>query len=74
MIIFEAPDGPHKAEILPVAESVGASASTQRIIRLKMKDVAGLRVWPDEQSCFLDTGARHLVRFVQDLAGYPVFS
>lgn len=56
MITFEAPDGPHKAEILPVAESVGAPASTQRIIRLKMKDVAGLRVWPDEQSCFLDTG------------------
>ena len=74
MITFEAPDGPHKAEILPVAESIGASAYTQRIIRLKMKDVTGLRVWPDEQSCFLDTGARHLVRFVQDLAGYPVFS
>ncbi len=39
-----------------------------------MKDVTGLGRLAGRAILFLDTGARHLVRFVQDLAGYPVFS
>ncbi len=66
-VSFEAPDGIHKAEI--TAEDYPA-----RTVRLSMRPVKGIRVYPEERSCFLDTGARHLVKFVEGLDDYPVSS
>ena len=54
---FEAPDGMHEAQIL-------RSEGAVKMVRLAMKDVSGLRVFPD--GLFLDTGTRHFVRFVPD--------
>ena len=64
-ITFEAPDGIHEA-------AVTANAGLTRTVRLSMKDVSGIKVWPEEYSCFLDTGTRHLVKFVDNLKDYPV--
>ncbi len=64
-ITFEAPDGIHEAVVT-------ANAGLTRTVRLSMKDVSGIRVWPQERSCFLDTGTRHLVKFVDNLKDYPV--
>ncbi len=66
-IVFEAPDGLHEAEIT-------VNEYPCKTVRLKMKDVSGIRVWPEERSCFLDTGTRHLVKFVEGLQDYPVLS
>ncbi len=66
-IVFEAPDGLHEAEIT-------VNEYPCKTVRLKMKDVAGICVWPEERSCFLDTGTRHLVKFVEGLQDYPVLS
>lgn len=106
-ITFDAPDGRHQAEILPVtdrlspvmerlsssadlfssvAEPVEAPASaplsqpsqhdlwSERTVRLKMRDVSGIQTFPEERACFLDTGTRHLVKFVNGLRDYPVLS
>jgi diaminopimelate epimerase len=43
------------------------------LIRLKMNDVSGVSLYPEDQACFLDTGTRHLVKFVHGLDEYPVF-
>lgn len=65
---FEAPDGLHEAEL-----AGGASeqfSHSPRIIRLKMKDVHGAVNYPvpsGHSDWFLDTGTRHLVRFVDDV-------
>lgn len=64
---FQAPDGPHSAVFI-------SSGSQTRVVSLKMKDVKGMTVYPDECSCFMDTGTRHLVKFVSGLVDYPVCS
>ncbi len=64
-ISFEAPDGLHEAEII-------ADEHNCKTVRLKMKDVSGIRVLPEDGECFLDTGTRHLVKFVEGLGDYPV--
>ena len=64
-ITFEAPDGIHEAVVT-------ANTGLARTVRLSMKDVSGIRTNPEEHSCFLDTGTRHLVKFVKDLKDYPV--
>ena len=60
-VTFDAPDGLHQAEILP-----------ERTIRLKMKDVTQTRFFPEDGTVFLDTGTRHLVKYVRHLDEYPV--
>jgi diaminopimelate epimerase len=52
-------DGLHQAEI---AEG--------GIVRLKMNDVTGVRRMDDDY--FADTGSPHVIRFVTDVANYPV--
>lgn len=64
-ISFEAPDGLHEAEII-------ADEHNCKTVRLKMKNVSGIRVLPEDGECFLDTGTRHLVKFVEGLGDYPV--
>ena len=87
---FNASDGPHSAELVESAEHEAFSA-VPRVVRLKMRDVAGAvpylyesQLAGNAESCssddcqspaydwFLDTGTRHLVRFVDDVAGYDV--
>lgn len=70
---FEAPDGPHIAELI----GGGASqfSSVPRVVRLKMKDVSGAVPYSSaggRTDWFLDTGTRHLVRFVDDIEAYDV--
>ena len=65
LVTFEAPDGIHEAVVT-------ANSGLTRTVRLKMKDVSGISVWPQERSCFLDTGTRHLVKFIENLGDYPV--
>lgn len=67
--VFEAPDGQHVAEI---ENSVEAFSAEPRIVRLKMKDVQGAALYENRTDAmfpdvFLDTGTRHLVRFVEDV-------
>lgn len=84
---FEAPDGPHEAELLgkeagiPEISCSKAFSHEPRIVRLKMKNVDGAVAWPrpgDGPSAagpddwFLDTGTRHLVRFVNDIESQDV--
>ena len=64
-ITFEAPDGIHEAVVT-------ANTGFSKTVRLGMKDVSGIRTNPEEHSCFLDTGTRHLVKFVDNLKDYPV--
>ena len=54
---FEAPDGPHRGEIL-------SRDGDLKQVRLSMGDVALTQRYP--QGRFVDTGARHLVRMVPD--------
>lgn len=75
LITFDAPDGRHQAEILPVTERPSQhDLWSERTVRLKMRDVSGIQTFPDERACFLDTGTRHLVKFVNGLKDYPVLS
>ncbi len=66
---FEAPDGPHSAELL--SGEAGPFSHEARIVRLKMKDVSSAAAYenrPDrEPDLFLDTGTRHAVRFVDNV-------
>jgi diaminopimelate epimerase len=64
-VTFEAPDGLHEAVVT-------ANSGLTKTVRLRMKDVSGIKVWPQEHSCFLDTGTRHLVKFIENLSDYPV--
>ena len=68
---FEAPDGFHTAVILSEAKNPGANGDARQI-RLKMKEVTGVKEYPDDNAFFLDTGTRHLVKFVKGLDDYPV--
>ncbi|MBR1927689.1 MAG: diaminopimelate epimerase [Bacteroidales bacterium] len=69
---FEAPDGPHTAVILSDAKSLSVGPNgNSRQIRLKMRNVIGVKEYPEDNSIFLETGTRHLVRFVSALEGYP---
>lgn len=63
---FEAPDGLHTAVILSEAKNLS------RTIRLKMRDVKGVKEYPEDDAFFLDTGTRHLVKFVSGLDAFPV--
>ena len=56
--LFQAPDGPHKASIL-------SSSGDTWTVRLKMIDVQGIE--PIAGGYFLNTGTRHLVRFVDSV-------
>ena len=69
---FEAADGFHTAQILK-------DEGREKIIRLKMKDVSGIiryealeGVHVPSEGCFLDTGTRHYVRFVEGLVDHDV--
>ena len=68
-VVFDAPDGVHTANLLP--RSAGDQDGT-RLVRLKMSDLSGVEFLPEEKACFLDTGTRHLVKFVSGLDDYPV--
>ncbi|MEM6524179.1 MAG: diaminopimelate epimerase [Bacteroidota bacterium] len=57
---FLAYDGPHNAEIL-----------TDGQVKLKMSDVQNVRLLPD--GMFVDTGSPHLVKYIVNIANYPVF-
>lgn len=61
--VFEAPDGLHSAEILSHLGEV-------KIVRLKMNDVEGVLETPE--GMFLNTGTRHVVRFVGDVESVDV--
>ena len=65
-VVFEASDGLHTAVIQ------SGSKNLPRMVRLKMKDVEGVDIFPDGKSCFLDTGTRHLVKIVEGVKDYPV--
>lgn len=69
---FIAADGFHAAEII-------SEEGKAKVVRLKMKDVAGLDRYETltgvscaSKGCFLDTGTRHYVRFVDDLDNYDI--
>lgn len=71
---FEAADGFHTAQIL-------ASEGSCKTVRLKMKDVSEIRRYDSlsgvkvpSDGCFLDTGTRHYVRFVEALEAYDIVS
>jgi diaminopimelate epimerase len=68
-VVFDAPDGVHTANLLP--RSSGDSNGCRQV-RLKMSDVSGVEYFKEEKACFLDTGTRHLVKFVSGLDAYPV--
>lgn len=61
---FLAPDGPHTAQIL------SHRSDSEWTVRLRMKDVQRI----DELlgGCFLDTGTRHFVKFVDDVEAVDV--
>ena len=69
-IEFEAPDGLHTAVILSEAKNLRANGTS--VIRLKMRNVKGIKEYSEDNAFFLDTGTRHLVKFVAGLDGYPV--
>ena len=64
---FEAPDGPHEAEL--ISGETAAFTNVPKIVRLGMKNVSGAMPYYGDGGCdwFLDTGTRHLVRFVDDI-------
>ena len=69
---FDAADGFHTAQIL-------ATEGEQKTVRLKMKDVAEIDHYESltgvvvpSNGCFLDTGTRHYVRFVEYLEAYDI--
>lgn len=65
-IVFDAADGEHVA-FIPESFDGGL-----RTVRLKMKDVSGIQFYDREKAFFLDTGTRHLVKFITGLSDYPV--
>lgn len=60
---FDAPDGPHQAQII--------KDGAERIIKLSLKDVADVASI-SENEYFLDTGTRHFVKFVNDLSDVDI--
>ncbi len=71
---FIAADGFHTAEIV-------SEEGRTKVVRLRMKDVTGLDRYEtlagvecESKGCFLDTGTRHYVRFVQDVDACDVVS
>lgn len=75
---FEAPDGLHTAQILDFGDGLEESVAEGSIgfrtkpktVRLKMRD--GNEVVRYGDDWFLNTGTRHLVRFVEDVSSYDV--
>jgi diaminopimelate epimerase len=70
-VVFDAPDGVHTAILSPRSLS---DPEEQKTVRLKMSDVFGVKSYPEEGACFLNTGTRHLVKFVSGLKDYQVVS
>ena len=70
-VVFDGPDGVHTAILSPRSPS---DPEGQKTVRLKMSDVFGVKSYPEEGACFLNTGTRHLVKFVSGLKDYPVVS
>lgn len=70
-VVFDAPDGVHTAILSPRSPS---DPEGQKTVRLKMSDVFGVKSYPEEGACFLNTGTRHLVKFVSGLKDYQVVS
>ena len=71
---FIAADGFHTAQILSDEEGT-------KTVRLKMKDVSSIDPYErltgvevPSNGCFLDTGTRHYVRFVETLDSYDIVS
>ncbi|MGN0189013.1 MAG: diaminopimelate epimerase [Candidatus Cryptobacteroides sp.] len=62
---FVAADGPHSADVL-------IDRGKAKTVRLKMKDVSGMIPYTEISGFFLDTGTRHFVKPVTNLAGYDV--
>lgn len=75
---FEAPDGLHTAQILDFGDGLEESVAEGSIgfrtkpktVRLKMRDVNEVVRYGDDW--FLNTGTRHLVRFVEDMCSCDV--
>lgn len=57
---FEAYDGLHEAQLLPNSQE----------IRLKMNDVSEVKAYGSDY--FIHTGSPHYIRFVDDVANFPV--
>lgn len=70
-VVFDAPDGVHTAILSPRSQS---DPEGQKTVRLKMSDVFGVKSYPEEKACFLNTGTRHFVKFICGLENYPVLS
>ena len=75
---FEAPDGLHDAVLLAGTglqlennSVISAGREKDKVVRLKMKDVPSYGAKGLEEY-FLDTGTRHLVKFVRGLETYDV--
>ena len=66
--LFRAPDGLHTATLLDPPEV--SLARRTWIVRLKMIDVQGIT--PMKGGYFLNTGTRHFVRFVDDVASVDI--
>ena len=75
-ILPASPDRQSHQPLEPVSEkssrSLSPSKRPERVIRLKMKDVTQTRFFREDGTVFLDTGTRHLVKFVKRLSKYPV--
>lgn len=61
--VFDAPDGRHSAKIL-------SRDGALRIVRLRMREPFGFR--ESASGYFINTGTRHLVRFVPDVEAVDV--
>jgi diaminopimelate epimerase len=57
---FNAYDGVHEAQLLP-----------EGVVRLKMNNVKEIKILED--GVFLNTGSPHLIKWVKEIASYPVF-
>lgn len=70
--VFEAPDGLHESwiESGPETDSMG---DCTRVVRLKMSDVKEFKKY-DDTSYFFNTGARHFVTAVDDVAHTNVYA
>lgn len=70
--VFEAPDGMHESwiESGPDKDAMGR---VTRVVRLKMSDVKEFKKY-DDKSYFFNTGARHFVTTVDDVAHTNVYA
>ena len=71
---FEVSGGAERSEASEPPEVSPAVRRSTCVVRLRMRDVEGITEYPGERAVFLDTGTRHLVKFVEGLEDYPVDS